>query len=525
MIDYGFYNNDNFINIDKESISSYMMSYPSTDSSSEVLTSHYSTLTAKKYIQPENYSSAQVKDFRFINSQCSSLFDDIDSLYENLNVVSQDSFDFFPPFVLPVLLNQNTHLPLSFSDSNTSFSSLNTIYPIATRYISSDGTFFVERPPFQVQVDYKPAYASVPRKKMPSKTIWIPWTIFSFNPSKPSHNPSMYFSYKSLSSYEDNYLPTFLPNTFPDGRICFSNSLESLPMESVSNDPSSMYAYMINEFFAGSWNGDITNIYWSIFHYFYTPMVRTKNQEALDSLPNLSKLFNPSEETIHLSGILSNKSINKIYKNISQQSLPLHHLYSESSSVYFQYILLSILSTFTLNEVLDLQEELIKTIKDIYNNDNSIYKSNSSYNLHHCLKNDTFGNIVSKSSQPFYDYYSINNFINYTHLNRADLNSFSSLERNSNVIVVNVSNETIHPMRNAVRSVYSSHAFNSLSSAILSSDPSDIIIYDCEDSTIYTYHPKFSFHQTFLDVTKNYLDNNFHFSHQAHFDKGYQLCY
>jgi hypothetical protein len=83
-------------------------------------------------------------------------------------------------------------------------------YPIATRYIDSYGTYYIERPPFQANVDYKMGGAhSRTKRKLTNTMVWIPWTIFVFNPK--TQKSAMYFSHKSLTNMDDVYFVSCEP--------------------------------------------------------------------------------------------------------------------------------------------------------------------------------------------------------------------------------------------------------------------------------------------------------------------------
>lgn len=154
----------------------------------------------------------------------------------------------------------------SFSTSFSSLSSLHTkinssrdpedTYPIAVRYISSSGGYYIERPPFQIEVNFNRS-RSTSSNNFPPLKIWIPWTISYYHP-RDYTTFYIYFSNKSLSSSEDKYLPSFLPNAYDDGRICFGQSSKSIPTDydSIKNIKI-MYQAMFNEYMSGGWNTDL----------------------------------------------------------------------------------------------------------------------------------------------------------------------------------------------------------------------------------------------------------------------------
>lgn len=228
------------------------------------------------------------------------------------------------------------------------------LYPIATRYIDQSGNYFIERPPFQLDVDYKIGGASSSTKKrVTGKKIWIPWTLFIFNPNQMG-SAKMYFSHKSLTNESDIYVSTYLPNTYNNGDICFSNSLTSIP-DLPSYDTLSInqiYSLMINEFFAGAWNADLSNTWTFIYNNIFRP-IDQKFSEDIDMYPQLCRLFNPSNADI-VSVLPSTSKASKILLSYSQSIVRLSML----DYPYFHEYMLSMLSSFSLQDTLELIEEL-----------------------------------------------------------------------------------------------------------------------------------------------------------------------
>lgn len=134
------------------------------------------------------------------------------------------------------------------------------INPIAVRYISKDGTYFIERPPFELNVDFRKS-GSVYTKK-----IWIPWTLSVLHPSNPS-GIRIYFSNSSLQDMDTKYIPCILPNSYENGAICFSHSLASPEIRKnvyESTDIRQIYSFVFNEYMNGGYNDDLSpNMYFA----------------------------------------------------------------------------------------------------------------------------------------------------------------------------------------------------------------------------------------------------------------------
>ena len=214
------------------------------------------------------------------------------------------------------------------------------LLPIATRYITSEGYYFIERPPFQVEVDLyvtKNRYSDNRRKMNPYK-IWVPWTLTIFNPNDLSDVRIM-FSHKPLSSMEDVYSPSFLPNSYNDGRICFASSLNQLSVEDIDKkDIRHIYSTIFNEYMNGGWNLDLTP---NIYRFF-------QNLPSFENFPALSRFVNPDK-------VLLKKS----YPKMTAKKLE-NFNFSTSTRSYlsvFNYFFTQ-LSTFTLNETLEFYREI-----------------------------------------------------------------------------------------------------------------------------------------------------------------------
>lgn len=230
------------------------------------------------------------------------------------------------------------------------------LYPIATRYIDSSGNYYIERPPFQVDIDYKIGGASSrTKRRVTDKKIWVPWTLFIFNPDNMG-NARMLFSHKSLTHESDVYVTGYLPNLYSDGNICYSNSLNTIP----DIDPNTklsiaqVYALMINEYFAGSWNADLGNTWQSIYTYYYSLITKHYPDDA-HLYPQMTRLFCPSNETIK--SVFSPKSsVYKIFNSPQLANRTNHITYLDY--MYFHEYILTMLTTFSLQDILALVEEV-----------------------------------------------------------------------------------------------------------------------------------------------------------------------
>ena len=268
-----------------------------------------------------------------------------------------------------------------FKTLSSVYSPINQLYPIAVRYISSDGLYYIERPPFQVDVDYKIARASSnTKRRFNSAKIWIPWTIFVFNPSNPNYF-HYYFADKALSSFEDEYIVPYLPNTYPEGAICFSNSLQTLPFDHTTSsfDVKALYSLAINEFFAGGWNSDLGHPHRQLIDTFVYSHNSSEVSEKYKNLyPDLYAFLYPTEDQL-LPLIKSSKVIRTSFELSQRYSTSIFNYLHEPN---YHYVFLYLLSQLNLQQTLSLISQIINYRRDRSNHNNSL----------------TFSDIIDKTS-------------------------------------------------------------------------------------------------------------------------------
>lgn len=286
-----------------------------------------------------------------------------ETIFQNSNQYSNLYKDFlFSLDNFPLLIHATSANALSIKTeklmqdtSNRVFSEDHeNIYPIAIRYITNNGWYFIERPPFQVNVDLKLAPGSSSSKnRLSSFKVWVPWTISVINPKASSFR--IFFSDSPLSSLDSVYLPTFLPNSYEDGSICFSNSLSSYDIHDISHtDIKRLYSIMFNEYVSGGWNLDLTaNIHR------YTKIIKTIYQQLSEEDKTSSSIYKFLNVDIdQIKKAIPHLSNNKIHNLISQNFL-------NSFTNEIPYMLIAF-STFTLEETLDFYRQIIQSMTPDY---------------------------------------------------------------------------------------------------------------------------------------------------------------
>lgn len=270
--------------------------------------------------------------------------------------------DYFPPFVFNLNLQKYSHLPLeavtNYYRSKQNGNTPTSLFPIATRYVSESGLFAIERPPFQADIDFKVGRASSrTKKRLDNIKVWIPWTIFVFNPNIPNYY-KYYFSNSSLTDSNHKYIAPYIPNTYTSGDICFSNSLANIPEDSVPNssDVTHLYATIFNDFFTGGWNSDLTNPWQYVYNALAAYIASNTFDDAVSEYPFLTELFHPTDEYL-LSFYSSSSKIKNLHKSISSLNRTKYSIYSYLEYTDFHHLLLATLSTYDLPRILALVEE------------------------------------------------------------------------------------------------------------------------------------------------------------------------
>jgi hypothetical protein len=230
------------------------------------------------------------------------------SYNSNVAVIPQDKFE--------DLVNNGAIL-----NSKDAPSSLNSAgpYPIAVRYLTPNYAV-IERPPFQIKVDYSPSKSGLKRRSIKPVTIWIPWTVLiaDLTPGNFFAGSRLYFNDKPLETLDDVIAFPYTSNIFGDGRICMGRSSYALN-EVDQNNYTALYHAFINEYFSGGWNSDTDS---GTYH-------RMLNASP-DKIPNLSYV---TEE--FLSKMKSNKI--SFYKSSS-------YAFS-TANLYYSFSLLNLEET------------------------------------------------------------------------------------------------------------------------------------------------------------------------------------
>jgi len=203
------------------------------------------------------------------------------SKYSDEYYYVKDNFYHYTRKILPSVfrfyLDTDYKAPTAYIDHDRSLkiskSNIDNLYPIAVRYVSNTNVHVIERPPFRISVDFKNTRASVLAPKIEPVEIWIPWTvmIFPLN-SIAAGDPGslkLYFNDGPIQSLSDCVAPVYLPNSYADGKICWSNSFNQLLSQLNVSSPETvdinyLYSSILNDYLMGGWNTDLAFSYPSI---------------------------------------------------------------------------------------------------------------------------------------------------------------------------------------------------------------------------------------------------------------------
>ena len=143
----------------------------------------------------------------------------------------------------------------------------NHVLPMAVRYISNENVYVVERPPFQLEVDFRLGGATSENAMMPPVKIWVPWTVMIFHANSVMAGSfsqvRLFFNSGPIESMNQSLVPCFYPNTHHDAKICFAGSLNDfnnvLDLSLINEgNIGYIYNYIFNNYMMGGWNSDLS---------------------------------------------------------------------------------------------------------------------------------------------------------------------------------------------------------------------------------------------------------------------------
>jgi hypothetical protein len=138
------------------------------------------------------------------------------------------------------------------------------LLPLAVRYYNFiDDIYVIERPPFEIEVDYSSASSYRSRKNLSylrDTKMWVPWTLSIIKLDKKNGNYSfnLYFNDGPINSFDEAVIPSYLPNCNSHANVCMGEDSKYISEKIMSKNfnLTDIYNEMFNQYFIG-WNKDL----------------------------------------------------------------------------------------------------------------------------------------------------------------------------------------------------------------------------------------------------------------------------
>ena len=276
---------------------------------------------------------------------------------------------FYQQVIVKKVLTIPTHNFYTLKNSLSKDSFKAHILPMAVRYVTKDNVYVIERPPFQLEVDYRLGGAHSQSSKMPPVKICVPWTVMVFSANSLMNgdfsNVKLYFNSGPLDSLDQTLVTCFYPNTHSDAKICFSTSLNDfnriLDLSQIEQgNIGYIYNYVFNNYMMGGWNSDLSQ---NLFENFYSVDKGIINKNC----PTISLFLNPTSDA----GFYKKLSLifpKKYFGRIKRYYLDKINLRTISREKYYSRNF-GIFAAFTLEQTIDFVKEIqyIMSFKSSYN--------------------------------------------------------------------------------------------------------------------------------------------------------------
>ena len=271
-----------------------------------------------------------------------------------------DSAKYTPPYLEKVAFQEMIQIPTprlySIKNNRSIERYKDFVYPMAVRYISEKNTYVIERPPFELEIDFRMGGAHSGHPKMPPVKIWIPWTVMIFRADSfitGSFSDVQLFLNSGPIDSLDNYLvPCIYPNSYSNSKICFSSSLSDfndvLDLEEFQKgNVGYIYNYIFNNYMMGGWNADLEQ-----------NLMRIRNMKNNKDYPMTNLFLNPSSDKSFyskLSSVFPKEFFSKI-KRYYKEDFELNRSRISREKLYARNF--GIFSAFTLEQKIDFIREI-----------------------------------------------------------------------------------------------------------------------------------------------------------------------
>jgi len=290
-----------------------------------------------------------------------------------------DSAKYVPPYLEKVAFQEMIQIPTprlySIKKNRSVERYQDFVYPMAVRYISENNTYVIERPPFELEIDFRMGGAHSGHPKMPAVKIWVPWTVMIFKANAfvtgSFSEAQLFLNSGPIESLDDHLVPCLYPNSYSNAKICFSNSLNDFNdvldlKEFEKGNIGYIYNYIFNNYMMGGWNADLEQ-----------NLVRIRYMRNNKNYPMVNLFLNPSSDKgfyAKLSSVFPKEFFTKI-KRFYKEDFELNRSRISREKLYTRNF--GIFSAFTL-------EQKINFIKEIqsYNSSNKL----DNYKLSHLIE-------------------------------------------------------------------------------------------------------------------------------------------
>jgi hypothetical protein len=271
-----------------------------------------------------------------------------------------DSARYVPPYLEKVAFQEMIQIPTPRLYSIKKVRSFERykdfVYPMAVRYISQNNTYVIERPPFELEVDFRMGGAHSGHPKMPAVKIWIPWTVMIFKANSfvtgSFSDVQLFLNSGPIESLDDQLIPCLYPNSYSNSKICFSASLSDfndvLDLEEFEKgNIGYIYNYIFNNYMMGGWNADLEQ-----------NLVRIRYMKNNKNYPITNLFLNPSSDKdfySKLSSVFSKEFFSKI-KRFYKEDFELNRSRISREKLYTRNF--GIFSAFTLEQKINFIKEI-----------------------------------------------------------------------------------------------------------------------------------------------------------------------
>lgn len=199
------------------------------------------------------------------------------------------------------------------------------ILPPVVRYVSNDNlSCLIERPPHRATIEYKDGPSYDKKSEVKLYNIAMPWTVFGVTLSKKLMIYSVFIWYRNdqIWSPADKLYSPVLPNVYPEGGICISESNSGAIYKTRHKDLASAVSLAISTFWGSTFNRDLSGFHDTCLPEYVRNKIKDndpyKSVDALDVMNALEALT--SDEALEIQYVDSGYTVGSIIKRMENNS-------------------------------------------------------------------------------------------------------------------------------------------------------------------------------------------------------------